>query len=125
MARCTLHSVQVERLGAGVASHGRASEEKVRPITKLGDDTSAAAISYVGMDAMRTQLKGNKKKIDDADKLTKTVVMGEVVSTTVALPYPVYNLQALANNKAIDGALKQVDEFGIGISFHCNRLFFR
>jgi hypothetical protein len=75
---------------------------------------------------MRTQLKGIKKKIDDADKTAKAAVMGEVVSTTVALlganpslPYLVYNLQALANNKAIDGALKQVDEFGIGIVIDC------
>ena len=53
--------------------------------------------------------------IDDADKALKAAVMGEVVTTTVSLletnpsvPYLCYNLQALASNKAIDGALKQV-----------------
>merc|ERR1712004_791195 len=53
--------------------------------------------------------------IDDEDRARKAAVMGEVVNTTVALlganpglPYLVYNLQALANNKAVDGALKQV-----------------
>jgi len=56
-----------------------------------------------------------KKGIDDEDRARKAAVMGEVVNTTVALlganpglPYLVYNLQALANNKAVDGALKQV-----------------
>ena len=64
---------------------------------------------------MRNQLKVVKKGIDDEDRARKAAVMGEVVNTTVALlganpglPYLVYNLQALANNKAVDGALKQV-----------------
>merc|ERR1712181_33384 len=90
-------------------------KERVRLITELGDDISAATISYAGKDAMRNQLKTVKKGIDDEDRARKAAVMGEVVNTTVALlganpglPYLVYNLQALANNKAVDGALKQV-----------------
>jgi phage host-nuclease inhibitor protein Gam len=54
----------VKRLGARVASTDLSSKEKVRLITELGDDISAAAISYAGKDAMHTQLKGIKKKID-------------------------------------------------------------
>merc|ERR1719394_1884748 len=65
--------------------------------------------------SLRNKLKGIKKVIDEEDKAKKAAVAGEVVKTTVALleanpnlPYLVYNLEALANNKAIDGALKQV-----------------
>ena len=32
-----------------------------------------------------------------------------LLESNPSLPYLVYNLEALANNKAIDGALKQVD----------------
>ncbi len=66
-------------------------------ITELGDDISAAATSYAGKDTMRDQLKGIKEKIDDADESAKTAVMGEVVSTTVALlgAYPTLRLPYL------------------------------
>jgi len=106
---------EVDNLGLKVKDTNLGMKEKVRLITELGDDISAALISYHAKDSMRNQLKGFKKVIDDADKVAKAAVMGSVVATTVALlgankdiPYLVYNLEALANNKAIDGALKQV-----------------
>merc|ERR1712088_607102 len=90
-----LLKAEVDKLAEKVKDNDLSLKEKVRFITELGDDISAATISYAGKDAMRNQLK--------------------VVNTTVALlganpglPYLVYNLQALANNKAVDGALKQV-----------------
>jgi len=110
-----LLKAEVDKLAEKVKDKDLSLKEKVRFITELGDDISAATISYAGKDAMRNQLKVVKKGIDDEDRARKAAVMGEVVNTTVALlganpglPYLVYNLQALANNKAVDGALKQV-----------------
>lgn len=110
-----LLKAEVQKLAEKVKDKDLSLKEKVRLITELGDDISAATISYAGKDAMRNQLKTVKKGIDDEDRARKAAVMGEVVNTTVALlganpglPYLVYNLQALANNKAVDGALKQV-----------------
>ena len=52
---------EVEQLAIKVQDKDLALKEKVRMITELGDDISAAAISYSGKDAMRTLLKGSKK----------------------------------------------------------------
>jgi len=110
-----LFRVEADKLSVKVADKALSLKEKTRLITELGDDISSATISYYAKDSLRNQLKAIKKVIDDEDKARKTAVMGEVVKTTVALleanpkvPYLVYNLEALANNKAIDGALKQV-----------------
>jgi len=106
---------EVDKLGGLVGDKELPLKEKVRLITELGDDISAATISYSGKDAMRVRLKGFKKTLDDADRAAKAAVMGEVVAAAAALisanpglPYLVYELPALANNKAVDGALKQV-----------------
>jgi len=90
-------------------------KEKVRLITELNEDISAAVISYHKKDEMRGSLKTIKKKIDDEDRAKKAAVMGDVVEAAKAiltanpgLPYLVCELEAYASNKAIDGALKQV-----------------
>ena len=64
---------------------------------------------------MRVAMKNAKTVIDDQDRARKAAVMGEVVEVTKALlagnpnlPYLVYELNAFASNKALDGALKQV-----------------
>jgi len=110
-----LFGVEAEKLSVKVADKSLSLKEKTRLITELGDDISSATISYYAKDSLRNKLKGIKKVIDEEDKAKKAAVAGEVVKTTVALleanpnlPYLVYNLEALANNKAIDGALKQV-----------------
>ena len=74
ITQCAGGAPGAPRLGAQVAGTDLASKEKVRLITEHGDDISAAAISY--KDAMRTQLTGIKKKIDDGDESANTAVMG-------------------------------------------------
>merc|ERR1712029_400302 len=66
-------------------------------------------------DEMRNKLKALKKTVDDRDKAKKAAVMTEIVETAKALcnankeaPFIVYELNAYAQNKALDGALKQV-----------------
>jgi len=90
-------------------------KEKVKLLTDLGDEVSSAHISYYAKDNLRNNIKNIKKEIDDEDRARKNAVMGEVVETAKALleanpslPYLVYHLKAFANNKAVDGALKQV-----------------
>ena len=84
-------------------------------LSDLGDEVSSARISYHAKDTMRNNIKNIKKGIDYEGRARKNAVMGEVVETAKALleanpslPYLVYHLEAFANNKAVDGALKQV-----------------
>ena len=58
-----------------------------------------------------------KKTIDDKDRARKASVLTEVAETAKALllanpsiPFLVYELNAYAQNKALDGALKQVKD---------------
>jgi len=87
----------------------------VKLITDLTEDISAAVISYWTKDDMRNELKAVKKAIDDKERARKAALLTEVVDTTKALlaanpglPFLVYRLNACAQNKALDGALKQV-----------------
>jgi alanyl-tRNA synthetase len=90
-------------------------KEMVRRITELTETISAAAISYWRKDEMRNELKAVKKTIDDKDRARKAALTAEVVETTKALltanpdlPYLVFELNAAAENKTLDNALKQV-----------------
>ena len=51
-------------------------KEKIKLITELGDDISAATISYHIKDLMRNNLKKIKKTIDDEDKARKLLSVG-------------------------------------------------
>ena len=90
-------------------------KEMVKMITDLTEDISAANIAYWRKDDMRMALKGLKKSIDDRDRARKAAVLVKVVEDAKKLiqankdiPYIIYELDAYAQNKALDGALKQV-----------------
>merc|ERR1719290_570263 len=115
VAKEKLLQSKVEKVKEKVEDKDMGTKEKVKLITELTEDISAATISYHKKDAMRVALKNAKKIIDDQDRARKAAVMGEVVEVTKALlagnpnlPYLVYELNAFASNKALDGALKQV-----------------
>lgn len=115
LAKEKLLQSQLEKVKAKVSENGLTMKEKVKLITELTEDISAAVISYHRKDAMRNDLKEVKKKIDDEDRARKSAVMGDVVeaikgilAANPGLPYLVCELEAYANNKAVDGALKQV-----------------
>ena len=115
LAKEKLLNSEIDKLKQKVSSKDLSLKEKTKLITDLGYDIDAAIISYFVKDSLRNKLKSIKKEIDDADRARKNAVMGEVVEHTKALlkanpdlPYLVYNLDAFANNKAVDGALKQV-----------------
>ena len=115
VAKEKLLNSEVEKLKQKVSSKDLSLKEKTKLITELGYDIDAAIISYFVKDSLRNKLKTIKKEIDDADRARKAAVMGEVVEFAKALlkanpnlPYLVYTLDAFANNKAVDGALKQV-----------------
>jgi len=106
---------ELDKVRKNVSGKSLSMKEKVKLLTDLGDDVSSAQISYNAKDTLRNNIKNIKKGIDDEDRARKNAVMGEVVETTksllqanTSLPYLVYKLDALANNKAVDGALKQV-----------------
>merc|ERR1719347_1109081 len=106
---------ELEKVRQKVSNKDLTLKEKVKLLTDLGDDVSSAHISYHAKDTMRNNIKNIKKVIDDEDRAKKAAVMGEVVEAAKALlganpslPYLVYHLEAFANNKAVDGALKQV-----------------
>merc|ERR1712025_765070 len=110
-----LLNAELEKVRLKVSNKDLTLKEKVKLLTDLGDDVSSAHISYHSKDTMRNNIKNIKKVIDDEDRARKAAVMGEVVEAAKALlganpslPYLVYHLEAFANNKAVDGALKQV-----------------
>ena len=115
LAKEKLLNSELEKLKQKVSNKDLSLKEKTKLITELGYDIDAAVISYFIKDSFRTKLKNIKKEIDDADRAKKNAVMGEVVESAKVLlksnpnlPYLVHNLEAFANNKAVDGALKQV-----------------
>jgi len=116
LAKEKLLQAELEAVKTKVSGGGDMSlKEKVKLITELSDDISAATVSYHRKDQMRGELKNVKKKLDDEDRAKKAAVLGEIVETTKDiltanpnLPYLVTELHAFANNKALDGALKQV-----------------
>jgi len=105
----------LEKVAATVGEAKLSQKELVKLMTELGDDISESQISYWKKDEMRNKLKALKKTVDDRDKAKKAAVMTEIVETAKALcnankevPFIVYELNAFAQNKALDGALKQV-----------------
>eukprot|EP00088_Acartia_fossae_P048117 TRINITY_DN5241_c0_g1_i1.p1 TRINITY_DN5241_c0_g1~~TRINITY_DN5241_c0_g1_i1.p1 ORF type:complete len:1381 (+),score=416.02 TRINITY_DN5241_c0_g1_i1:46-4188(+) len=114
-AKERLLEADVVKVKALAADKNLSLKEKVRHITELTEEISSASISYVKRDELRSDLKTAKKKLDDEDRQRKAAVLGDVVEAAKSLleankdlPYMVAELQAYANNKAIDGALKQV-----------------
>lgn len=114
-AKERLLETEVEKVKVRAGDKELSLKEKVRLITELTEEISAASISYVKRDELRNSLKAAKKKLDDEDRLKKAAVLGDVIEAAKqlleanpGLPYLVAELQAYANNKAIDGALKQV-----------------
>jgi alanyl-tRNA synthetase len=96
-------------------------KEVTKLITNLTEDISAAQISYWKKDEMRTDLKALKKTIDDKDREMKAGVTNDVVelaktilTSNPNLPFLVYEFNAFAQNKALDGALKQVKALSAG-----------
>ncbi len=90
-------------------------KQMVKMITDLTEEISAALISYWKKDEMRNKLKALKKKIDDKDRERKAAVITEtanfaktLLESNPGLPFLVFELNAFAQNKALDGALKQV-----------------
>ena len=115
LAKEKLLTGEVGKLKENVCNKDLSVKEKVKLITDLGYDIDAAVISYAAKDNMRNNLKSIKKVIDDEARAKKAAVLGEVVEATKVLlaanpglTYLVHNLAALADNKAVDGALKQV-----------------
>lgn len=115
LAKEKLLAGEVDKVKSKVSSKEVGMKEKVRLITELNDEISAATISYFKKDQLRGELKNAKKKIDDEDRAKKAAVLGDVVEAAKVilnsnpnLPYLVCELGAYANNKAVDGALKQV-----------------
>ena len=87
----------------------------IKLITECGEDISAAQVSYWKKDELRNALKVLKKAIDDKEKARKTAVINEVVESAKTilnanpnLPFLVYEFKAFSENKALDGAFKQV-----------------
>ena len=90
-------------------------KQMIKLITECGDDISAAQVSYWKKDELRNALKVLKKTIDDKEKTRKTAVINEVVESAKTLfnanpnlPFLVHEFKAFSENKALDGAFKQV-----------------
>ena len=110
-------------------------KEMIKLITDLTEDISAAQVSYWKKDELRNSLKSLKKAIDDKDRERKAAVLSEVVESAKVLlnenpnlPLLVYEFKAFAQNKALDGALKQVKALSPGeifffVSIYCIESF--
>ena len=104
-------------MGWKVSNKELTLKEKVKLKIDLGDELTSAHISYYAKDTRRNNIESIKKGMHDEDRAKKNAVMGEAVEIAKALlesnpslPYLVNYLEAFAttNNKAVDGALKQV-----------------
>ncbi|GLG96010.1 Alanyl-tRNA synthetase [Gryllus bimaculatus] len=91
---------------------GRSLQKK---IIELTDDVSHAVIPYWKKEELRNVLRDMKKRLDDSDRQAKAAVTTHVLEEARVLitqrqnqPVIVAELKAFANNKALDGALKQV-----------------
>ena len=98
-----------------VATGDLTQKQMIKLITECGDDISAAQVSYWKKDELRNALKMLKKTIDDKEKTRKTAVINEVVESAKTLlnanpnlPFLVHEFKAFSENKALDGAFKQV-----------------
>lgn len=123
MHKLSLLEAELEKVKAKVKSEGQLGQkEMVKLITDLTEDISAAQISYWRKDELRSELKGLKKAIDDKDKAKKAAVLTQVVEKAKTIveqhknePFLVYEFEnAYAQNKALDGALKQVKAINPG-----------
>ncbi|XP_059084265.1 alanine--tRNA ligase, cytoplasmic-like isoform X2 [Tigriopus californicus] len=108
---------QMESVKATIqdAKSSLSQKEMVKLITDLTEDINSATIPYLRKYEMRNELKTVKQTIDDKDRARKAALMTVVVDFSKALltlnphlPYLVYELNACAQNKVLDGALKQV-----------------
>ncbi|KAK7478207.1 hypothetical protein BaRGS_00030568 [Batillaria attramentaria] len=85
-----------------------------RQIVALDDEVAQSTICYWRKDALRAELKGLKKIVDDVDKARKAAVTAEVVEESKKMiqespdqKFVVHEFKAGNNAKALDAAMKQ------------------
>ncbi|XP_040574942.1 alanine--tRNA ligase, cytoplasmic [Lepeophtheirus salmonis] len=111
---------KVDKVSLVVQEAKLSSKEMVKLITNLSEDISSSTISQWKKDEMRNSLKALKKTIDDKSKAKKAAVLSQIVEEAKIMvgnnenaPFLVKELNAFAQNKALDGALKVIKSSNI------------
>jgi len=106
---------KVSELKSRTASENLSYKSWVKLITELLDDINGAQIQYWRKEDLRKELDAIKKTLSDADKAKKVKASKEAVEFVKKLctensdaPYFVIELDAFAQNKVLNNALKEV-----------------
>lgn len=106
---------QVNNLKSKLKSENLSNKESVKLITNLMEDINQAQIQYWHKEDLRHMLDSIKKALGDADRARKLAVSKEAVLYTKQImvanpnvPYLVVELDAFAQNKVLNDALKSV-----------------
>ncbi|XP_072013777.1 alanine--tRNA ligase, cytoplasmic-like [Amphiura filiformis] len=111
-------SEQVEQLAKDIDEYTKTKDASPKQLTKriteLGDDLNVALMQQWKKDELRKRLKELKKIMDDLDKARKAAIVQNAKETAKKMiaenpdvPYVVARLEAGANSKALDAALKE------------------
>ncbi|QQP50822.1 AlanyltRNA synthetaselike, partial [Caligus rogercresseyi] len=107
--------VKVDKASEVIKEGKLSVKELVKLITNLTEDISGSQISQWKKDEMRNSLKALKKTVDDKERAKMAAVVSKIVEEANALveehkeaPFLVKELNAFAQNKALDGALKVI-----------------
>ncbi|XP_033119659.1 alanine--tRNA ligase, cytoplasmic-like [Anneissia japonica] len=109
---------QISQLSTTISENEKtgafSKKELTKQIVDIGNDLNVATISQWSKDEMRQRLSDLKKILDDLDKARKAALIQKgkeaaklLVEDSKDKPYLVVQLDVEANNKALDGALKE------------------
>ncbi|XP_077983533.1 alanine--tRNA ligase, cytoplasmic-like [Glandiceps talaboti] len=103
-----------QKINASGLQQNQNAKELTKEIVQLGDDLNVAVVPQWRKDTMRKKLKDLKKKMDEIDKNRKAAVIQNAKETAKKMiednpnqPMVIARLDAGANAKALDAALKE------------------
>ncbi|KAK7074913.1 hypothetical protein SK128_010626 [Halocaridina rubra] len=106
---------EVNKLKKKIEGNNLSFKEIVRLLTEMLSDINHAQIQYWRKEELRKSIETIKKAQGDADRARKTAISKEAVQVTknllaanTGIPYLVSELNAFAQNKVINDALKEV-----------------
>ncbi|XP_038069609.1 alanine--tRNA ligase, cytoplasmic-like [Patiria miniata] len=105
----------IAKLAKEIQDNGNANQKLLtRKVVELGDDLNIAIVQQWKKDELRAKLKDLKKIMDNMDKAYKAAQVQQAKDTAKQMimaspnvPYVVARLEAGANGKALDAALKE------------------
>merc|ERR1719341_899091 len=115
MKKGTELETKVAKLKSTVESKACSYKDNVRQISDVMDLVNAAVIQYWKKEQLRKAIEAVKKTLADEDRARKAtiakealIVVKKVISENMDVPYIVLEVDAFAQNKVLNDALKEV-----------------